>query len=71
MSIQEQAMLVKWSISSWGATKRDQRETEETCRNKGTTKEWLRVNKSLLPDEALKPLREGPQPEEPSEPSAP
>ncbi len=58
MSIQENVMLVRWTICSWGATKRDQQETEETCRNKGTTKEWLRVNKSLLPENALKPIHQ-------------
>ncbi len=58
MSIQENAMLVKWTICSWGASKRDQQETEKLCRENKTTKEWKRANKSLLPEAALKPLHQ-------------
>jgi hypothetical protein len=56
MSIQEKAMLVKLTIHQWGATKQDSKKTDDICKQNGTTKEWLRANKSLLPKEATAPL---------------
>jgi len=56
MSIHEKACLVKLTISQWTATRLDRKKSDELCQANGTTREWLRANKTLLPKSAIDPI---------------
>jgi len=55
-SLHEKACLVYLSIGQFSNSKLDKTQTDALCQNVGTTPEWMRANKTLLPKEEIKPI---------------